>query len=127
MKEGHVTVEGKAQAADAAPGFFLAKVVQDAVLDVKFIELVLTGQGMKHVVVEIRNLAAVELGLEDILCLIESRQDGRRHLVGQIDCVAGIFLQGLADEGFGLPVVVEPGRIKIIDAVAIGKIDHLLA
>ena len=92
MKEGHVTVEGKAQAADAAPGFFLAKVVQDAVLDVKFIELVLTGQGMKHVVVEIRNLASVKLSLEDILRLIESRQYRCRHLIGQTDRVAGILL-----------------------------------
>ena len=91
MKEGHVAMERKTQATDAAPGFFLAEVVQDAVLDVQLIELVPTGQGMEHVIVEIRHLASVKLSLEDILRLIESRQYRCRHLIGQTDRVAGIL------------------------------------
>ena len=118
-------VGGKTEMTDASLGLLLqqigngviGRVVQIGV-DVLFIDVV------QQVEVKIFGAALFELLLKDLLHMAEVGDVIAGELGGKTVAFPGILGQQLARHAFGIPLVVAPGGVKIVDAVPDGIVDH---
>ena len=115
-------VEGEAEMADAALLLLLEQEVDQAVFKRRL--PVLLVDAVQQVKVEVLHLQGPELTLEDLLRLLQGMDERQRQLGGQVEALARIPLERAADEFFAGPVVVEIGRVKVIDAGPVRGIEH---
>ena len=82
---------------------------------------------MEEVDVEVFRAAGVELRLELLLRVLETRRAvSARHLVYDDELLAVVLLEHLAGVVLGLPPDIHPCGVKVVDAVANRVVDELV-
>ena len=92
----------------------------EIVIDVHFTDV------MDEVEVEVLHPRLFELLLKDLLDLVHVGKVVAGELRSKVERVAGILAERLAHGNLGLPTVVAPRGVEVVDAVLDSVIDHLL-